>query len=333
MKDNNKSWYEKISIWIGIIAGICTILAFIITVCTMTNNLTEESTNIIEDDSNEQDNVQVIGNGNKTFNGIFYGDINIDDNKPSETKKSSESNTVESEKTNQFNFGQAMQHIYSNEEAIQKGIINNEENKPINSSIYPGVGYWHISDKVRLIVVTNGFRDNECSRTYYFDENENLTFALVKDNIGEYRLYFYDDILIRYIDENGQNYDIDINLDNSKPKWTNLALEESYEIFNGVKKPSDQEDFSVTASYNMNTPQTASNGVNVLIEAETSFPADKVIISGVSDNAKLDSTDMHGGLHKWQFVAIFYIKGTYTVTVTAYNSEGESVSDEFVYVY
>lgn len=28
-----------------------------------------------------------------------------------------------------------------------------------------------------------------------------------------------------------------------------------------------------------------------------------------------------------------FIKGTYTVTVTAYNSEGESVSDEFIYVY
>lgn len=96
---------------------------------------------------------------------------------------------------------------------------------------------------------------------------------------------------------------------------------------------SEQDEFSVNATYNMNTPQTASDGVNVLIEAETSFPADYVTISGVSDNSKLEPTDMHGGLYEWQFVATFYIKGTYTVTVTAYNSDGESVSDEFVYVY
>ncbi len=332
MKDN-KQWYEKISIWITIIAGICTILAFIITLCTTTNNSTEESTNIIEDDGNKQDNVQVIGNGNKTFNGTFYGDININENKPSERKISSESNTTESKKTNQFNFGQAMQHIYGNEKILQDEIINDQKNKPINSSIYLGVNYWYISDKVRLIVVANGFRNNKCSRTYYFDDDEKITFALIKDDIGEHRLYFYNDILIRYVDENGQNYDININLDDCECEWTNLALEESYEIFNGVKKPSDQEDFSVTASYNMNTPQTAVDGVNVLIAAETSFPADYVTISGVSDNSKLEPTDMHGGLYEWQFVATFYIKGTYTVMVTAYNSDGESVSDEFVYVY
>lgn len=30
---------------------------------------------------------------------------------------------------------------------------------------------------------------------------------------------------------------------------------------------------------------------------------------------------------------VLYKGGTYTVMVTAYNSDGESVSDEFVYVY
>ncbi len=95
----------------------------------------------------------------------------------------------------------------------------------------------------------------------------------------------------------------------------------------------ESDNFLVTASYDMNTPQTSTNGVNVLIEAETSFPAERVLITGISDNAKLDPTDMHGGLYKWQFVANFYIKGTYTITVTAYNSDGESVSDSFEYIY
>lgn len=42
---------------------------------------------------------------------------------------------------------------------------------------------------------------------------------------------------------------------------------------------------------------------------------------------------MHGGRYEWHFTANFYINGTYTVTVTAYDSEGESVSDEFTFVY
>lgn len=73
---------------------------------------------------------------------------------------------------------------------------------------------------MRLIIVANGFRNNECSRTYYFDENENLTFALIKDNVGEHRLYFYNDRLIRYINEDGQNYDINQDLNNYECKWT-----------------------------------------------------------------------------------------------------------------
>lgn len=95
----------------------------------------------------------------------------------------------------------------------------------------------------------------------------------------------------------------------------------------------EEGEFSVIASYGMNTPQTSADGVNVLVEAETSFPAEQVTISAISDENKIEPMDMHGGLYKWQFVATFYIKGTYTITITAYNSKGQSVSDEFIYVY
>lgn len=83
----------------------------------------------------------------------------------------------------------------------------------------------------------------------------------------------------------------------------------------------------------MNTAQTSTRGINVLVTAETSFPVDHVTISAISDDNNTPAMDMHGGLYNWQFIANFYEKGTYTVTVTAYNSEGESVSDEFIYVY
>ena len=331
--NNDKPWYEKVNIWIGIVAGICTVLVFIITLYTMPDNTAEANKNITEGDNDIQDSVQVNGDDNITITGNVSGDININTNKTPESVTSAEDKIIEGEETPQFNFGQAMQKIYNNEDEIQKEIINNKENKPINSSIYPGVSYWHISSKVRLIVVTNGFRDKECSRTYYFDENEKLTFALMKDDIGEHRLYFCNDILIRYIDEDGQNYNIDEDLSEHECKWTELALEESYKIFNGVKKPSEQEDFSVTASYDPNTTQTSLTGIDIMVNAKTSFPADHVTISAISDGIEVEPMDMHGGTSEWYFKANFYIKGTYTVTVTAYDSEGEIVSDEFIYVY
>ncbi len=201
------------------------------------------------------------------------------------------------------------------------------------SLIYPGVSYWYVSNKVRLISVANNFRNNKCYRTYYFDENEKLTFALMKDNDGEHRLYFCNDILIRFIDENGQNHDIYQDLSDYECEWTNLALEESYEIINGVKKPSEQDNFSVVASYDMNTVQSSLIGIDILVKATTSFEADHVIISAISDETETEQIDMHGGKYEWYLKANFYIKGSYTVTITAYNSEGESVSDSFKFVY
>ncbi len=101
----------------------------------------------------------------------------------------------------------------------------------------------------------------------------------------------------------------------------------------GSTSKNDSNEFSVVASYDMNTFQSSPSGIDVLVKAETSFSADHVTISGISDNAELKSTDMHGGRYEWNFRANFYIKGTYIVTVTAYDSEGESVSDEFTFKY
>ena len=92
------------------------------------------------------------------------------------------------------------------------------------------------------------------------------------------------------------------------------------------------DDFSVVASYDIDTVQSSVQGIDVLIKAETSFSAEYVTISAISDEAN-EMFDMHGGTYEWYFKANFYKKGTYTITITAYNSDGESVSDEFTYVY
>lgn len=334
MKDN-KPWYEKIYIWIGIIGGIFTILGVSIldNIPLFKDTKTDSEPINYEGYEKEANNIDLNGDNNVVITGDVSGDININKESLSKPNLSQETETSETDEPSQFNFGQAMQHIYNNEEVLKKEIINNDENKPIYSSIYPGVSYWYISDQVRLIVVDSGFRKNKCSRTYYFDENEKLSFTLISDDKGEHRLYFYNDVLIRYIDESGCNYDINQNLNDHKCEWTKLALEESYEIFNGVKTTSEQDDFSVIASYDMNTTQSSISGIDVLVKAETSFPAEYVTISSIPEVGEEKTYNMHGGTYEWYFKANFYIKGTYTITVTAYNSDGESVSDSFEYIY
>lgn len=95
----------------------------------------------------------------------------------------------------------------------------------------------------------------------------------------------------------------------------------------------ESEEFKVVASYDMNTVQSSIEGIDVIIKAETSFSAEYVTISAISDELETAPINMHGGTYNWYFNANFYIKGTYTIIITAYNSEGESVSDEFTYIY
>ena len=326
----NKKKYVICTIGIWVLVAIIVSVIYILPI--WNNNYIEDKSKYVLDDSEVK-----IGDQSPVFTGdgdnkVIYNNYYTDT--ISKSALSPENEILENESTIQLNFGLAMQDIYNNEKIIKEEIINNKENKPVYSSIYPGVSYWHILSKVRLIEVATGFRNLQCSRIYYFDENENLTFALIDDDKGEHRLYFYKDILIRYIDTNGEEHDINYGLENFECEWTKLALEESYEIFNGVKKPSESDDFSVVASYDMDTVQSSIKGIDVLIKADTSFPADHVTISAISDiGEQYKPCDMHGGTYEWYFRANFYIKGTYAVTVTAYTADGQSVSDTFEYIY
>lgn len=188
-------------------------------------------------------NVDIDGNNNITITGNVEGDININEEPSPEPASSLEPEILNNELTLKFDFAEAIRHSHSNEQIINNEIENNDENKYIYSSIYPGVRYFQILNRVRLIEVAKGFREFECSRTYHFDENKKLTFALIEDEEGGHRIYFYNDTLIRYIDINGETHDINYGLENIECKWTELALKESYEIFDGVKKSSDADDF------------------------------------------------------------------------------------------
>lgn len=69
MKDN-KPWYEKIGVWIGIVASICTILAF---VYSLLNTSSTSNTNKAITDNIKMDN----GNNSIIIHGDNNGDINL----------------------------------------------------------------------------------------------------------------------------------------------------------------------------------------------------------------------------------------------------------------
>lgn len=96
---------------------------------------------------------------------------------------------------------------------------------------------------------------------------------------------------------------------------------------------SESEELSVMASYQINPIQISEEGIDVLVTVKTSFPAERVTISSLSNENEETFFDMHGDTYNWYFNANFYIKGTYIITVTAYNLDGESVSDKFTYEY
>lgn len=95
----------------------------------------------------------------------------------------------------------------------------------------------------------------------------------------------------------------------------------------------ESDDLLVVASYKINPLQVSNQGIDVLVTAITSFPAERVTISSLSDDDEETSFNMYGDENNWWFNANFYIKGIYTITITAYNEDGTSASDVFVFEY
>ena len=71
-----------------------------------------------------------------------------------------------------------------------------------------GVDYFYKNGSVTKINCPKSSSGMSYSREYYF-KNDKLYFAFFKDGSAEDRLYFYDDELIRFIDEKGTTFDYD----------------------------------------------------------------------------------------------------------------------------
>lgn len=109
------------------------------------------------------------------------------------------------------------------------------KNKKENSQQHPvdkSINVYYISNQVVSIEVTSGYNDIDYSRIYYFDKEGKLTFAFVFDKKKENRLYFKDNILIRYIDESSEVYDLNDNLEICV--WYELVINESNELLKSV---------------------------------------------------------------------------------------------------
>lgn len=90
--------------------------------------------------------------------------------------------------------------------------------------------YYTPSSDDEKIVLENGTNGWNYSRDYRY-HNGRLIFAFIFDGTEEHRLYFKDDHMIRYIDENSVTYDFpDCNKYSS---WAEKALKEAYAQYGG----------------------------------------------------------------------------------------------------
>lgn len=110
--------------------------------------------------------------------------------------------------------------------------VQKQKSNPQQHPVDKNIKIYYVEDNVVSIEITSGYNDIDYSRIYYFDKDGKLYFAFVFDRKRENRLYFKNNILIRYIDENGEIYNLYENLENCM--WCELVLYESYELLESV---------------------------------------------------------------------------------------------------
>ena len=224
-----KTFFEKMVIFIELLAGICTITGVSIWgIATYINGEKDKSEYLvetlenreavenIEKDSTEEGVEDVIEN--MSIDTEDYSvDINYSSNDYLQDEKNIELVNVEDE----------VKRIrkYYNDVQEQKG---NSQQHPVDKDIR----VYYISSQVVSIEVASGYNGINYSRIYYFDKDGKLSFAFIFDKRKENRLYVKNDTLIRYVDENGEIYDLHENLETCD--WYELVRHESYELLKSV---------------------------------------------------------------------------------------------------
>lgn len=111
--------------------------------------------------------------------------------------------------------------------------VQNQKDAPAQHPAGKEIKVYYMADELVSIEVLSGYNSIGYSRIYYYDVNGKLYFAFVFDKRKENRLYFKDDILIRYIDENNDIYNLYENLGTCI--WQEIVLSEGYELLGAAR--------------------------------------------------------------------------------------------------
>lgn len=226
-KKDKKPWYEKLNIWIGIIVSICSILGIRVF---KDGFIIESEINIYslfsQEESNQQDGVlddtQQLKNDETENDSI-------------KNRKEKNIEYVASKNTNSEPEEQVLIDVNTEVRNIQEKYKSLPEpnNLPDPTSDQP-INKCYDDNNMKIIKVYCGYDDTNYSRMYYY-ENDQIYFAFIYfKGEEEHRLYFKDNSLIRYKDENGIIYDVD--KEDIVCGWTKFALEDSYKVLNKVEK-------------------------------------------------------------------------------------------------
>ena len=120
-------------------------------------------------------------------------------------------------------------NVESEVEKIRKWYYNTQDN--LDSYMQgedPNFSFYYEEGFPVKIVVKSGYDGEKYTREYFYKDKE-LYFAFVYNKSEEYRFYFKDGELIRYIDKNKKTFDYG-NLD-SYSTWKNKIQKEAKEIY------------------------------------------------------------------------------------------------------
>ena len=224
-----KSFVEKILIILEILASICTITgASIWGIVTYVNCEKEKDEYSLEVLENKEATENAEKDSTEGMVEDAVEDLSIDTADNSTNIIYSSNVDVQDEKNmGMINVEDEVKKIRNDYNNIQR-----QKGDPRQHPVDKNTKVYYMEDKVVSIEVASGYNDIGYSRIYYFDDNNKLYFTFIFDKKKENRLYFKNDILIRYIDENGEIFNLYENLESCI--WRELALCEGYELLESV---------------------------------------------------------------------------------------------------
>lgn len=240
----------KIAAVLAMIASICTITGVsiwgVVSFVRDKNNDNIEVQSLTDEDSSEDNTQEGSSSLSEEMEEYFAGIDNTPNIDLCNEKESENYSLKETEEHSENIEVFSGIDIQSNNNVIEK-INVEEEIKEIKKQYYKvqnqkdtftqhpvsnKIKIYYVTDKVVSVEVSSGYNDIGYSRIYYYDDNGKLYFAFVFDKKKENRLYFKDNILIRYIDESGDIYDLYENLETCS--WFEFVLSESYELLENI---------------------------------------------------------------------------------------------------